>query len=51
MLRTDTDVVAFGMTLSQNISVLVLAAATVLAILVWRPRTPASAPALMPELT
>jgi phosphatidylglycerol:prolipoprotein diacylglycerol transferase len=36
MLRTDTEIVAFGMTLSQNISVVVLLAAAVLAILVWR---------------
>ncbi len=36
MLRTDTEVVAFGLTLSQNISVAVLIAATVLAVIVWR---------------
>lgn len=41
MLRTDTEIVAFGMTLSQNISVLVLIAATILAIIVWRRRAPA----------
>jgi phosphatidylglycerol:prolipoprotein diacylglycerol transferase len=35
MLRTDTDPVAFGMTLSQNISILVLAAGILLAIVVW----------------
>ena len=36
MLRTDTDPVAFGLTLSQNISLLVLALGAVLAVLVWR---------------
>lgn len=58
MLRKDTDPVGFGMTLSQNISILVLLAAAVLAYFVWRrksepppmpggtmPRTPASLPA------
>lgn len=35
MLRTDTDPVAFNMTLSQNISVLVLLAAAGLAVAVW----------------
>jgi phosphatidylglycerol:prolipoprotein diacylglycerol transferase len=36
ILRVDTDPVAFHMTLSQNISVLVLAAAFVLALILWR---------------
>jgi len=37
MLRTDTETVAFNMTLSQNISILVLIAAAVLALVVaWR---------------
>jgi prolipoprotein diacylglyceryltransferase len=36
MLRTDTDNVAFHMTLSQNISLLVFVAALVLALIVWR---------------
>ena len=36
MLRTDTDPVAFGLTLSQNVSILVLASAAVLAYFVWR---------------
>jgi phosphatidylglycerol---prolipoprotein diacylglyceryl transferase len=36
MLRTDTDPVAFGLTLSQNISIVVLATAAVLAYFVWR---------------
>jgi prolipoprotein diacylglyceryltransferase len=40
MLRTDTEIVAFGLTLSQNISVVVLIAATILGFIVWR-RTPA----------
>jgi phosphatidylglycerol:prolipoprotein diacylglycerol transferase len=36
MLRTDTDPVALGMTLSQNISLGILAMAAVLAVVVWR---------------
>ncbi len=36
MLRTDTDPVAFGLTLSQNISLAMLISATLLAIVVWR---------------
>lgn len=36
MLRTDTDPVAFGLTLSQNISIAVLSVAVVLAVVVWR---------------
>lgn len=36
MLRTDTAKVAFDLTLSQNISLLVLASGVVLACLVWR---------------
>lgn len=36
MLRTDTDPVAFGLTLSQNISLGVLAFGVVLGVLVWR---------------
>jgi phosphatidylglycerol---prolipoprotein diacylglyceryl transferase len=36
MLRTDTEIVAFGMTLSQNLSILVLLAAAALAFFVWR---------------
>jgi phosphatidylglycerol---prolipoprotein diacylglyceryl transferase len=35
-LRVDTDPVALGMTLSQNISVAVLAGALVLALILWR---------------
>jgi prolipoprotein diacylglyceryltransferase len=35
-LRVDTDPVAFNMTLSQNISVLVLAGAVVLGLILWR---------------
>jgi phosphatidylglycerol---prolipoprotein diacylglyceryl transferase len=52
MLRTDTDPVAFNMTLSQNISILVLIAGVVLGIVVWtrsQPKGPAC-PAL-PEGT
>src|SRR5260370_24072668 len=37
MLRTDTDPVAFGLTLSENVSVLVLGGAAILAVLVWSP--------------
>src|SRR5262249_8492993 len=33
MLRTDTDPVVFGLTLSQTVSILVIGAATILAIL------------------
>ncbi len=36
MLRNDTDPVAFGMTLSQNGSILFLAVALVLATMLWR---------------
>jgi phosphatidylglycerol---prolipoprotein diacylglyceryl transferase len=36
MLRTDTDPVAFGLTLSQNISILILIAGVLLGIAVWR---------------
>ena len=36
MLRIDNEVVAFGLTLSQNISVGVLIAAVILAVLIWR---------------
>jgi phosphatidylglycerol:prolipoprotein diacylglycerol transferase len=36
MLRTDTDKVAFDMTLSQNISILVFASGLVLALILWR---------------
>lgn len=45
MLRTDTEKVAFNMTLSQNISLIVLAAAVLLAIGVWRHRGQATAAA------
>jgi len=47
MLRTDTDPVAFGLTLSQNISIAVLLAAAVLAFFVWR-RPPISKTPPMP---
>jgi prolipoprotein diacylglyceryltransferase len=36
ILRADTDPVAFRMTLSQNVSVLVLAAALILGLILWR---------------
>jgi prolipoprotein diacylglyceryltransferase len=36
MLRNDTDPVAFGMTLSQNVSILVLIGAAILGVAVWR---------------
>jgi phosphatidylglycerol:prolipoprotein diacylglycerol transferase len=36
MLRTDTDPVAFGLTLSQNISILIFATGVVMAFLVYR---------------
>jgi prolipoprotein diacylglyceryltransferase len=45
MLRTDTEKVAFDMTLSQNISILVAALGVVLAILVWRRPRRAALPA------
>jgi phosphatidylglycerol:prolipoprotein diacylglycerol transferase len=48
MLRTDTEIVAFGMTLSQNISVVVLGSAALLAILVWRRPALANGPASPP---
>jgi phosphatidylglycerol---prolipoprotein diacylglyceryl transferase len=45
MLRTDNKITVTGLTLSQNISIAVLAGAVVLAFFVWRrpapsPRTP-----------
>jgi len=46
MLRTDTDKVAFNMTLSQNLSILMALAAGVLIVLSWRmpqPTMPTSA--------
>jgi prolipoprotein diacylglyceryltransferase len=43
MLRTDTDPVAFNMTLSQNISILVLAAGIILGIVVWTRSPPRAA--------
>jgi prolipoprotein diacylglyceryltransferase len=48
MLRTDTDVVAFDMTLSQNISVLLIILAVILTVVVWRrgPKKPAETPNL-----
>lgn len=57
MLRTDTDPVAFGLTLSQNISIGILAVGVVLAVMVWRrpatdsvqPAMTAIAPAQPPE--
>jgi phosphatidylglycerol---prolipoprotein diacylglyceryl transferase len=36
ILRADTDPVAFHMTLSQNVSVLMLAAALILGLILWR---------------
>ncbi len=36
MLHTDTEPVAFNMTLSQNISIVVLIAALILGVIVWR---------------
>jgi phosphatidylglycerol---prolipoprotein diacylglyceryl transferase len=36
MLRTDTDPVAFGLTLSQNVSILVWIGAAILSFAVWR---------------
>ncbi len=41
MLRTDTDPVAFGLTLSQNISLGILAVGAILAVVVWRRPKPA----------
>jgi len=45
MLRTDTDPVAFGLTLSQNVSIAVVIAAMVLAFFVWRRPLSVDAPA------
>lgn len=51
MLRTDTDTVAFGLTLSQNISLAMLMIAAILAFVVWR-RGPIAPPAPpIPERT
>jgi len=46
MLRTDTEIVALGLTFSQNISLILLAAAAVLAVAVWRrpPIVPGDSP-------
>jgi hypothetical protein len=44
-LRTDTDPVAFGMTLSQNVSIGIFAAAILLAVAVWRRPLRSEAPA------
>ena len=38
MLRTDTEKVAFGMTLSQNISILMVVVAAVMSLWVFRPK-------------
>lgn len=48
MLRTDTDPVAFGLTLSQNISIAVLCSAAVLAFFVWRRPPISDEPAPLP---
>jgi phosphatidylglycerol:prolipoprotein diacylglycerol transferase len=48
MLRTDTEPVAFNMTLSQNISILVVIAAAVLALAVRRHGANSPAPPLPP---
>lgn len=56
MLRTDNEVVAFGLTLSQNVSILVLIAGVIWAIIVYRrppiakETPPSSPPAPLPEL-
>lgn len=44
MLRTDTDPVAFGLTLSQNGSILVALAGLALAVVVWRQPAPSVSP-------
>ncbi len=49
MLRTDTDPVAFGLTLSQNVSIAVLAAAAILAYFVWRRPMIGTTPGAPPE--
>jgi phosphatidylglycerol:prolipoprotein diacylglycerol transferase len=52
MLRTDTDPVAFGLTLSQNISIGILAAGVILGFAVWRrPPIGAAPPAPAATLT
>jgi phosphatidylglycerol:prolipoprotein diacylglycerol transferase len=48
MLRTDTDPVAFGLTLSQNISIAVLCSAAVLAYFVWSRPPISDEPAPLP---
>jgi prolipoprotein diacylglyceryltransferase len=45
MLRTDNDPVALGMTLSQNISLIVIAAGVVLGLIVWKKGPSMPAPA------
>ncbi len=49
MLRTDNDPVALGLTLSQNVSILVLAAGVILAIIVYRRPPIAKEPAPSPK--
>ena len=36
MLRTDTDPVLFGLTLSQNISIVILIMGAILGLVIWR---------------
>jgi prolipoprotein diacylglyceryltransferase len=48
MLRIDNEIVAFGMTFSQNISIVVLIAGAILGIVVWR--RPPAAPSGSTEL-
>jgi phosphatidylglycerol:prolipoprotein diacylglycerol transferase len=45
MLRSDNEITATGLTLSQNISIAILVGAAVLGVLVWRRPTPAPEPA------
>jgi len=51
MLRTDTDPVAFGLTLSQNISIVILIVGAILGVVVWRrlARSATLPPAWMPD--
>jgi len=49
MLRTDTDPVAFGLTLSQNISILCFAVGAAAGIYLWRRPLPAPAAPAAPS--
>ncbi|HEX3315033.1 MAG TPA: prolipoprotein diacylglyceryl transferase family protein, partial [Gemmataceae bacterium] len=48
-LRNDTDPVAFGMTLSQNVSIVLLIGAAILGVAVWRHHVSKKAPIAFPN--